>query len=306
MIDPRRSVIQPTDPLSPGELSAADALIGLALTEDLGEEGDITGSATIPSEAQGSALIVSRQDGVVAGLPIVARLAARMGLGGGFIASLADGTPIVPGTRVASVFGRMRTLLAFERTALNFLQHLSGIATLTASFVSEVVGTKAIILDTRKTLPGWRLLEKYAVRCGGGHNHRIGLYDAVLIKDNHLAWLEHCGDPIGASVASARAETPAGTVIEVEVDHLEQLDRALAASPDIVLLDNFDPSMVSEAVRKRDAVAPGILLEVSGGINLKTVRALAEAGIDRISVGAITHSAPALDLGLDFDAVVAD
>jgi nicotinate-nucleotide pyrophosphorylase (carboxylating) len=306
MIDPRRSVIQPTDPLSPGELSAADALIGLALTEDLGEEGDITGSATIPSEAQGSALIVSRQDGVVAGLPIVARLAARMGLGGGFIASLADGTPIVPGCRVASVFGRMRTLLAFERTALNFLQHLSGIATLTASFVSEVVGTKAIIFDTRKTLPGWRLLEKYAVRCGGGHNHRIGLYDAVLIKDNHLAWLEHCGDPIGASVASARAETPAGTVIEVEVDHLEQLDRALAASPDIVLLDNFDPTMVSEAVRKRDAVAPGILLEVSGGINLKTVRALAEAGIDRISVGAITHSAPALDLGLDFDVVVAD
>jgi nicotinate-nucleotide pyrophosphorylase (carboxylating) len=305
MIDPRRSVIPPSDTLSQDEISATDALVGLALTEDLGEQGDITGNATIPSDAQGSAWIVSRQEGVVAGLPIVARLAARMGMGGGFIPSVADGTPIKPGSRVANVFGRMRTLLAFERTALNFLQHLSGIATLTARYVAEVAGTKAIILDTRKTLPGWRLLEKYAVRCGGGYNHRIGLFDAVLIKDNHLAWLEHCGDPIGASVGSARASTPAGTVVEVEVDHLEQLDRALASSPDIILLDNFDASMVSEAVRKRDALAPGIRLEASGGINLQTVRALAEAGIDRISVGAITHSAPALDLGLDFDAVVA-
>jgi nicotinate-nucleotide pyrophosphorylase (carboxylating) len=196
-------------------------------------------------------------------------------------------------------------LLMMERTALNFLQRLSGIATLTARFVAEVAGTKAVILDTRKTTPGWRALEKYAVRCGGGTNHRFGLYDAVLIKDNHLAWLAEGGDPIGRAVAAARAGAPKGNkFIEVEVDTLEQLDRALEVGPDIILVDNLGPEKLAEAVRRRDAKAPGILLEASGGVTLETVRGLALTGVDRISVGALTHSAPALDIGLDFDRVI--
>src|SRR5207244_6429752 len=160
------------------------------------------------------------------------------------------------------------------------------------------------IYDTRKTTPGWRALEKYAVRCGGGVNHRFGLYDAVLIKDNHLAWLKTAvgpgaADPIIAAVATARAQTPAGTIIEVEVDSLEQLDAALGCGPDIILIDNLGPEQVAEAVRRRDAVAPRVQLEASGGVSLETVRALAATGVDRISVGALTHSAPALDLALD-------
>jgi nicotinate-nucleotide pyrophosphorylase (carboxylating) len=288
-------------PLSPTELAAADELIALALTEDLGDLGDRTADITIPVEAKGAAWIVARKEGVIAGLPVAARLAYAMELEGGWNPLLEDGAHVTPGTRVARVAGRMRSLLAFERTALNFLQHLSGVATLTARFVAAINGTKATILDTRKTLPGWRLLEKYAVRCGGGRNHRMGLFDGVLIKDNHLAWLAVEGDPIGRAVGLARASAPAGMVIEVEVDTLDQLDRALACGPDIILLDNFDPDGLGEAVRRRNAVAPTIQLEASGGINLDTVRALAEAGVDRISVGALTHSAPALDLGLDFD-----
>ncbi len=199
----------------------------------------------------------------------------------------------------------MRKILAFERTALNFLQHLSGVATLTARFVDAVAGTKATILDTRKTLPGWRLLEKYAVRCGGGRNHRIGLYDAILIKDNHLAHFVHRGDPIAAAVSAARSQASPGTTVEVEVDSLDQLDKALRCRPDIILVDNFDLDRLREAVRRRDAVPPRIPLEASGGINLETVRAIAETGVDRISVGALTHSAPALDIGLDFNVLPA-
>jgi nicotinate-nucleotide pyrophosphorylase (carboxylating) len=198
----------------------------------------------------------------------------------------------------------MRSLLALERLALNFLQRLSGIATVTAQFVSAVAGTRAAIYDTRKTTPGWRALEKYAVRCGGGFNHRFGLYDAVLIKDNHLAWLESAArpgapHPITAAIAAARAHTPSGTTIEVEVDSLEQLDVALRCAPDIILVDNLGPEPVAEAVRRRDAVAPQVQLEASGGVTLDTVGALARTGVDRISVGALTHSAPALDLALD-------
>jgi hypothetical protein len=186
----------------------------------------------------------------------------------------------------------MRSLLAWERTALNFLQRLSGIATLTARFVAEVEGTKATILDTRKTTPGWRALEKYAVRCGGGRNHRFGLYDAVLIKDNHLAWLATGADPIGAALASARAHAPTGMVIEIEVDTLEGLDRALECGPDIILVDNFDPDRLAEAVRRRDARAPEVQLEASGGVTLAGVAALARTGVDRISVGALTTPPP--------------
>jgi nicotinate-nucleotide pyrophosphorylase (carboxylating) len=232
-------------------------------------------------------------------------LCCRLGLHQGLEFHHSSAHVFEPGWTIAIVEGPMRALLAMERTALNFLQRLSGIATLTAQFVAEVEGTKAVILDTRKTTPGWRALEKYAVRCGGGTNHRIGLYDAVLIKDNHLAWLADGGDPIGRAVEAARAGAPKGTkFIEVEVDTLEQLDRALEVKPDIILVDNLGPEKLAEAVRRRNERAPGILLEASGGVNLSTVRALAETGVDRISVGALTHSAPALDIGLDFDRVI--
>ncbi len=304
----------------------AETLIELALAEDLGTampgisvdmaagrlvlgladaqivEGDLTGSATIPANGRGGARFVARSFGMIAGLPVLEMVARRFGLGAFYRAEARDGDRVEPGTTVASVFGEMRGLLMMERTALNFLQRLSGVATLTARFIAHVEGTRAVILDTRKTTPGWRALEKYAVRCGGGTNHRIGLYDAVLIKDNHLAWLESGGDPIGRAVASARREAPPGTkFIEVEVDTLDQLDRALEVGPDIILIDNLGPVALAEAVRRRDARAPGILLEASGGVNLGTVRGLALSGVDRISVGALTHSAPALDIGLDFE-----
>ncbi len=277
----------------------ADALISMACREDLRDAEDLTSVATIPEEARGSARFVARSSGVIAGRPVLEEVARRFGLD--LAVFLNDGDPVAPGTAMASVSGSMRSLLAMERTALNFLQRLSGIATLTARFVAEVTGTSAVILDTRKTTPGWRALEKYAVRCGGGMNHRFGLFDAVLIKDNHLAWLADSGDPIGVAVASAREKTPAGTVVEVEVDSLDQLDRALECGPNIILVDNIDRDGLAEAVRRRDERAPQVKLEASGGITLSTVGALARTGVDRISVGALTHSAPALDIGLDFD-----
>jgi nicotinate-nucleotide pyrophosphorylase (carboxylating) len=280
----------------------AETLISLALAEDLGDAGDLTAQATIPEQAQGAAKFVARAAGVLAGGPVVALLADRLGLSAGWQPLRSDGDRIARGAQIARVAGSMRAILAMERTALNFLQRLSGVATLSAAFVEAVAGSKALILDTRKTTPGWRVLEKYAVRCGGGRNHRVGLHDAVLIKDNHLAWLEGAGsEAIGRAIASARAHSPAGTVVEIEVDSLEQLDRALAFQPDIVLLDNLGPEELAEAVRRRDAAAPHVLLEASGGVTLATVAALAKSGVDRISVGALTHSAPALDIALDFD-----
>jgi nicotinate-nucleotide pyrophosphorylase (carboxylating) len=284
----------------------AGTLIALALTEDLGEVGDITSSATISSDARGAARLVARSAGVLAGLPVVERLAADFELTKHWEPNRADGDSIECGSLIARIAGPMRSLLAWERTALNFVQRLSGIATLTARYVSAVAGTAAAIYDTRKTTPGWRVLEKYAVRCGGGFNHRFGLYDAVLIKDNHLAWLQTTAgpsarDPMAVAIAAARANTPRGTTIEIEVDSLEQLDRALGCAPDIILVDNFGPELVAEAVRRRNALAPSIQLEASGGINLTTVSRMAQTGVDRISVGALTHSAPALDIGLDFE-----
>ena len=254
------------------------ALIALALTEDLGQVGDITSTATIPSHARGAARLVARSSGVLAGLPVVERLVAEFELSEHWEPHRADGDRLEPGSLIARLAGPMRSLLAMERTALNFLQRLSGIATLTARFVAAVAGTRAAIYDTRKTTPGWRALEKYAVRCGGGFNHRFGLYDAVLIKDNHLAWLQAAAgpaapDPIAAAIAAARANTPRGTTIEIEVDSLEQLDRALGCAPDIILVDNLGPERLAEAVRRRDAVAPSVQLEASGGVNLATVRA---------------------------------
>jgi nicotinate-nucleotide pyrophosphorylase (carboxylating) len=282
------------------ETANAATLIDLAIAEDLGQVGDLTGTATIPSHAQGAARFVARTEGVIAGLPVVAMLAERFELGAGWRTLARDGDRVAPGTEVARVAGSMRALLAMERTALNFLQRLSGIATLTARFVAEVAGTNAVILDTRKTTPGWRAVEKYAVRCGGGQNHRIGLFDAILIKDNHLAWLARNADPISAALKAARAFAPAGTVVEIEVDSLDQLDRALDGKPDIILVDNLGPDALAEAIRRRDVRAPSVIIEASGGVTLATVASLARSGVDRISVGALTHSAPALDLGLDY------
>lgn len=289
----------------------ARLLIELALAEDLESIGDLTSTATIPAEGRGVAAFIARAPGVLCGTPILDRLAERFDLDpwpdGRRVAydpGMADGAVLAPGARIARIQGSMRSLLTLERTALNFLQRLSGVASKTAPFAAAVAGTRAVVLDTRKTTPGWRALEKYAVRVGGGSNHRIGLHDGVLIKDNHLAWLDHTGDPIGAAVAAGRALAPAGTPVEVEVDRLDQLDRALACRPDIILIDNFPLADMAEAVQRRDAVAPGVQLEASGGVNLETIAAIARTGVDRISVGALTHSAPALDLALDFEAVI--
>jgi nicotinate-nucleotide pyrophosphorylase (carboxylating) len=288
------------------ERDNAATLISLAIAEDMGPDGDdITARLTIPPDARGSARFAARSFGVLAGMPTLRLLCERFGLSDGLESYREDGDRLEPGVEIARVTGTMRDLLAMERTALNFLQRLSGVATMTAQYVAKVAGTKAMILDTRKTTPGWRALEKYAVRCGGGTNHRVGLYDAVLIKDNHLAWLATGDDPIGRAVGAARSGAPVGTrFIEVEVDDFGQLDRALECRPDIILVDNLSAAQMSEAVRRRDTRAPDVLLEASGGVNLSTVKGLAESGVDRISVGALTHSAPALDIGLDFDRAI--
>jgi nicotinate-nucleotide pyrophosphorylase (carboxylating) len=292
---------RPRPEFGTSERRNAEELIALALAEDLGADGDLTTRATLLAATAGSGRIVARRAGVLAGLPIVAMLAARIDPPIRVEPIARDGDSVAPGSTIARLRGPLRSLLAIERTALNFLQRLSGIATLTSRFVEAVSGTHAAILDTRKTTPGWRHLAKYAVRCGGGRNHRIGLFDAVLIKDNHLAALAASADPIASAVASARAAVPLGTVVEVEVDTLDQFDLALASGPDIILVDNLGAESLAEAVRRRDNRAPSILIEASGGVDLSTVAALARSGVDRISVGALTHSAPALDLGLDFE-----
>lgn len=284
--------------LSSAEVGAADALIGLALAEDLGTGGDRTSLATIPQAATARAAFVARGAGVVAGLPVAERVCRAVSGALNFAPAVPDGTPTARGTVVATVSGPLRAVLAAERTALNFLQRLSGVASLTRKYVEAVSGFRARVLDTRKTTPGWRLLEKYAVRAGGGTNHRVGLYDGILIKDNHLAGL---GGDVRRAVEAARAFAGnAGLPVEVEVDTLDQLEVALAVRADIVLLDNMSLDQLRAAVARRDALAPGVLLEASGGVNLTTVRDIAATGVDRVSVGALTHSAPALDIGLDY------
>ena len=282
--------------------SNAERLIAMAMEEDLGpQRRDLTAEATIPENARGSARFVARKPGVVSGLPVLEMVAEAFGLRSWYRPLTVDGAKLETGDAIAEVFCPFRAMLMMERTALNFVQRLSGVATLTSRFVAEVEGTKGVILDTRKTIPGWRALDKYAVRCGGGTNHRFGLHDAVLIKDNHLAWLAHEADPVQTAVMAARKAVPKGVIVEIEVDTLDQLDQALVACPDIILVDNLGAEALREAVRRRDQRAPGILIEASGGIHLGNVGELARAGVDRLSIGALTHSAPALDIGLDFD-----
>lgn len=288
----------------PDERRIAQVLIDLALAEDLRDAGDITSNALIDESARGVVSVVVRQNGVLCGLLVTEMVMAAADPDVDVQLVARDGDWITAGTSVATLTGSVRSLLAGERTVLNFLTHLSGVATLTRAFVDAVSGAGAKILDTRKTLPGWRLLQKYGVRCGGGFNHRIGLFDAVLIKDNHLAaWGNAPGRPsIAAAVAMARERVPPGTPIEVEVDTLDQLREVLPSAPDFVLLDNMGCDNLRLAVAIRDQRAPGVLLEASGGVTLETVRAIAEAGVDRISIGALTHSAPALDIGFDWEA----
>ncbi|MCA9055666.1 MAG: carboxylating nicotinate-nucleotide diphosphorylase [Planctomycetaceae bacterium] len=289
--------------LSADERRAADTLIDLALAEDLGSVGDLTSATLIPAESTGMVQIVARHDGVLAGLPLAAMVFARVDAGIVVSPHVSDGARLCRGDVVADVSGPVRGLLTGERTMLNFITHLSGIATLTRQYVDEVAGTRAVLLDTRKTLPGYRLLQKYAVRCGGGTNHRLGLYDAVLIKDNHLAaWTSDRRHTLASAINTARQQVPAGVTVEVEVDSLDQLRAVLPADPDIVLLDNMDLPELRTAIAIRDERSPGVRLEASGGVTLETVRSIAETGVDRISCGAITHSAVALDLAFDWSA----
>lgn len=272
---------------------AVQKAVSDALAEDLGLSGDITTDATVARDATADAVIASRQDGVISGLDLAAAAFAAIDDGVRFDVVSPDGTRVEKGDIVARISGSARAILTAERVALNYLGRLGGIATLTRRYVDAVSGTGAAIVDTRKTTPGLRAFEKYAVRCGGGRNHRTGLFDAILIKDNHIV----AAGGIDAAIERARAYAGHMVKVEVEVDTLEQLDRVMQHRVDAVLLDNMTPATLREAVKM---VAGRALTEASGGVNLSTVRAIADAGVDLISVGALTHSAPVLDLGLDF------
>ena len=269
----------------------ADA-VARALAEDLGGAGDVTSAATIGAGVQARAILVARAAGVIAGLPLVVETCRQVDAGIEVELSASDGDMVEAGAVVATLTGPAQGILTAERTALNFVGHLSGIATATRRLVDAVAGTRARIADTRKTTPGLRALEKYAVRCGGGVNHRFGLGDAILIKDNHIA----AAGGVGNAVRAARARASHMLTIEVEVDTLAQLDEALDAGAQVVLLDNMSPAELAMAVARIDGRA---VAEASGGITLEGVRAVAEAGVDVISSGWITHSAPRLDVALD-------
>ncbi len=266
--------------------------VGDALAEDLGRAGDLTTAATIAPDAQARATINARETGIIAGLPLVAETIDQAGGGLTLTCCVADGDEVAAGAAVCTLAGSARTLLSAERVALNFLGHLSGVASATARMVAAIAHTKAKITCTRKTIPGLRALQKYAVTCGGGFNHRFGLDDGILIKDNHIAV---CGG-VAAAISRARARAGHMVKIEVEVDTLDQLREALTAKPDIVMLDNMSPERLAEGV----SIAGGkVILEASGGVTLDTAAAIAESGVDYLSCGAITHSAANLDLGLD-------
>jgi len=281
-------------------------IVRLAIREDLDRGHDWTSVALAPANARGHAAVVARQAGIIAGLPIAQLALDEMNVAVNWTPRTSDGQAVADGDVVAELDGPVREMLTAERLLLNLLGRLSGVATLTRQFVDAVRETPARIYDTRKTTPGWRRMEKYAVQCGGGRNHRTGLFDAVLIKDNHLAWM-----PLSPGEAVRRAREflrsairdPAQAemmIVEVEVDTLDQLDEALPAGPDLVLLDNMSLDQLREAVARRNAVAPGVELEASGGVDLRTVGGIAQSGVERISVGALTHSAISLDIALDW------
>jgi nicotinate-nucleotide pyrophosphorylase (carboxylating) len=273
------------------DLPQVDAVIRAALAEDVGR-GDLTTQLTVPPGVRATAALVAKQAGVLAGAPLVDRVFAAQGAHDVTITHhAADGSAFAAGAKLVSVEGLAADLLTAERTVLNFVQQLSGVATLTRRYVEAVAGTPARVVDTRKTTPGLRVLEKYAVRMGGGHNHRFGLDDGILIKDNHIT---AAGD-LSAAVGAARRGAPHTARIEVECATLAQVDEALAAGADVIMLDNMTVEQMREAVQR---IAGRALVEASGGVTLATIRAIAETGVDLISVGALTHSAPAIDLSM--------
>ena len=283
--------------MQPLEAQEIRRAVQAALAEDIGS-GDVTTLATVPAGATAIAIIRAREELVVAGIDF-AEAAFREVSSAVYVERLVrDGEQVKTGVELLKISGPAAAILSAERVALNFLQRLSGVATLTAEFVAAIKGTRAEILDTRKTTPGWRRFEKYAVACGGGRNHRIGLYDMVLIKDNHLAALRDAKpNAIAAAVQGARNRFPK-LKVEVEADTLEQVVQAVDAGADIILLDNMSSDQLREAVKLISGRAES---EASGGVNLKTVRAIAETGVNFISAGALTHSARAVDIGLDFE-----
>ncbi len=272
------------------------SIVRRALKEDL-PWGDITTEALVPAEACSRGLFIVKNDGVVCGLAVVGAVFRELDPSLVFQARVHDGQQVVRGDVIAEVQGRTRPILAGERTALNMLQRMSGIATETARYVAAVSGSGATIVDTRKTAPGLRFLDKYAVRCGGGSNHRFCLSDGVLVKDNHLAALgERSGEALTSVLQAARSSMPHTTRLEVEVDRLDQIASALAGGADIILLDNMGPEQLRQAV---ELIAGRALTEASGGVTLESVAEIAGSGVDLISVGALTHSVKALDVGLD-------
>jgi nicotinate-nucleotide pyrophosphorylase (carboxylating) len=274
-----------------------DRIIDLALKEDTGQ-GDVTSEALIPATLLGTATVQAKAEGVLAGIEVAGRVLLRVDPSLEFTVLIPDGSRIRPGDKIATVSGRVISILKAERVMLNFLQHLSGIATLTAHYVAETEGTVATIVDTRKTTPGLRLLEKYAVRMGGGKNHRLHLGDGILIKDNHLAALRALCMNMKDIIAKIRKNAPKGMKVEVEVTSVEEAREAAGAGADIVLLDNMSPDEMRQAVSQ---MPDEVKTEASGGINLKNVRAAAESGVDIISIGALTHSAGALDISLEIE-----
>lgn len=285
----------PAIALAPLPATLVRRAVADALAEDLGLVGDITTNSTIPADLRARAVIAARKAGIVSGIDVAIAAFRDVDERVGVSVLRSDASAVAPGDVIAEIEGPARAILTAERVALNFMGRMSGIASLTARYVAAVAGTNARIVDTRKTTPGLRAFEKYAVRCGGGGNHRIGLFDAVLIKDNHIAAV----GGVGPAIEAARRNAGHMVRIEVEVDTLDQLEAVLAHRVDAVLLDNMPPETLRKAVAM---VAGHAITEASGGVNLDTVRAIAESGVDLISVGALTHSAPVLDLGLDFRA----
>ncbi len=284
-------------------------LVRLAIAEDLDRAVDWTTVCLIAPESRGGCQIVSRQSGVVAGLAVLPWIIEEFQADIELEVLATDKDPMQAGTVLAKLRGNVRDLLTSERVILNLLSRMCGIATLTQRYVAEIAGTSSQLYDTRKTTPGWRRLEKYAVRCGGGRNHRAGLYDGFLIKDNHLALGGGASGPLDIAAATERAirwrssqveNMVAPAIVEVEVDSLAQLEQVLPVGPDIVLVDNFSLSDMVTAVAMRDQIAPAVELEASGNVRIDTIGAIARTGVDRISCGALTHQATSVDLGLDW------
>ncbi len=283
---------------------AAAEPVRIALAEDIGEAGDITSRAAVGADAQATGSYVYKEDAVVCGVGVLEEICSQVSRGIVIEVLKGDREEVSAGDTALKVYGPARALLAVERTSLNFLSHLSGIATLTRAFVDAVSGTKAQIYDTRKTLPGLRVLEKYAVLCGGGVNHRMGLYDQILVKDNHIELMRRAGRQMGLAEAlvEVRKKAASGVLVEVEAKTLSEVEAAVAGGADIIMLDNMKPALMKKCVEwvKKNSRRK-IPIEASGGVTLRNVARVAATGVDRISIGALTHSAPSIDISLEME-----